>query len=377
MLNASLTLPSIAIGATGAAASTNSYEYSPVLYKFQGYITPLIIKLLIFLTIVFLLSLAFYILVIVLTGFERSFVHKNLRKLKERLKQCVVNGSEAVIRYSYFEKSLIKEIIIEGYHYERDELKRKAIREIYKNSGFFREDLANLKSFFWWRRVSAIENLERLNMVETDRIVASLLNDKNFEVKYSAVKMLAATRSPLLPEVLPTLLNGNERWAFRYLVNKLYNSNIPNSLLLPLIPSENRDIRKAAAVLLGKWENSEAVAELEKLLSDSDRYVRLEAFLSMVRIGTPESLKLVVRHVRDEKDAGIRAEISRETANHVNVDGGIELLELLAGDDNFKVAFEAFFSLSEMGEEGHCIISKLSHKYPELSKAFIKTGAAS
>jgi HEAT repeat protein len=225
------------------------------------------------------------------------------------------------------ELSKVLHFIIELTHLKKDKSCLEKIAALYRQLGFYKEDIRELKSPRWWRRAHALERLTDLAIAEAEDAVFPLLRDRRSEVRFSALKMLAFVGSSKLAEALSGIFEETSRWAYRYLVNILYVAEMSAESLKVLASSKNMDLRKAAAVLLGRGWNKEAIPMLKVLVDDEVKDVRREAVRSLGRIGLEQGL-VVISAKADDPHPEVRAAVIRRYGKkHPEM-----VREFLAGD---------------------------------------------
>ena len=206
-------------------------------------------------------------------------------------------------------------------------------------------------------------------MAEAESIVLPLLWHKKSEVRYSALRMLSSTGSDKLGSMLTMIFADNSRWAYRFLTSILMDTRIPVDSLKPLASSTNRDLRKAAAILLGKEGNRDAISILEELADDEVKDVRREAVRSLGRVGLFDVIPVLSSKV-DDKNPQVRA-VAANALGTLKDTNSLSLLERLADDPDFDVRFQAFLALEQFGQAGINLIAKYELKYPEMVREFV------
>jgi HEAT repeat protein len=181
--------------------------------------------------------------------------------------------------------------------------------------------------------------------------------------------MLASAGSQKLGGILPQIFADNTRWSYRFLVNNLFNTGIPVGSLKPLASSPNRDLRKAAAILLGKPANKKAIPILYSLSGDKIKDIRREAVHSLGRVGSIEAIPILSDRLSDVNPQ-VRAGVAT-ALGELKDDTTLCLLDRLAADPNFEVRLQAFFALQQFGQSGKNIIRKYQIKYPEIAQEFL------
>ncbi|MEW6202455.1 MAG: HEAT repeat domain-containing protein [bacterium] len=340
----------------------------PVAIQFlQDNILPVVIYSLIVLAVLFVAVLIIHLIVIFVKSSHEKYINNRTAVWEHILDQFIHKGDHSA-NFSRKEKAFFKPFLIDkSLHAHPDEKQR--IQKLYKKLGYSNDDIRLCRSRLWWRRIKAIERFELLELAEMENNVLPLLKDERMEVRLAALRMLAATGSRKLGGILPAVFADNTRWTYRYLVNILYGANIPVSDIRQLAASPDRDLRKAAAMLLGKEGNAEAIPLLRTLSNDGVKDVRREAVRSLVRIKSDEILQIFNEKVND-KDPEVRAETAKGFGKLKNPIS-LPSLEQLADDTDFEVRYQAFYALTEFGETGRIIIEKFSEKYPEMTAQFL------
>ncbi|MBN1824368.1 MAG: HEAT repeat domain-containing protein [Endomicrobiales bacterium] len=273
------------------------------------------------------------------------------------------------VKFTLFNKSFIRDFIVDKA-YGADPRVRKKLGVLYKKLGFYARDVREAKSPFWWVKARVLERMTLLEVADFERYAYPMLEAREYEVSISAVTHLVSIKSSKVYRDLYGIFSRSSRWMFRLLVNKLYFLDLPLESIMPLIVSENRDYRKAAAILLGKLGNAGAIGALKKLAEDQVKDVVREAVVSLGKIGLPETVDAIgLRITHSESD--VRAACARAL-------GGIpdgratDFLKALADDGDFRVRLQAFRQLLKKGEAGVEIIRSLSAKYPDMAGEFLK-----
>jgi len=340
-----------------------------VLLKLQESILPLVKYTLIVLGALFLLLLIIYLISIYLHHRQKRYMDGKTAHWQSLVDSLLgEDKSPADLKLSHRERNYFRDILIAEYS-KQGVSGRNTIRNLYKRLGFFDYDAQQLKSHIWWKKIEVMERLTVLELTEAEEHVLPLLTDKRSEVRFSALRMLASVGSQKLGRMLPEIFADNRRWAYRFLVNTLINTRIPIDSLKPLASSPDRDYRKAAAMLLGKEGNREAIPILRQLAGDEVKDVRRETVRSLGRIGLVEARPILAEKARDENPQ-VRVAVAQALGELKDTDT-LYLLDGLADDSDFDVRFQAFFSLAQFGKSGEDIIRKCEGKYPEITREFL------
>lgn len=337
--------------------------------RLQRSLLPFVEITLLFLTILFLVLLWIYLTSIYLHAREERYIlhrRKNWLKIIHTLStdSKPLNDTLSLRK----DRKHFQNLLIEQFS-AIDLAGKERVRRIYEELGFLDEAIKNLKSRFWWKRAGAAERLGNLQYHEAEKHVLPLLRDKRQEVRYSAIRMLVSIKSDGLCSNLVNIFKDNSRWTYKYLIAVLFESDIPVSYLKALAESENRDLRKAAAILLGKKSNHAAIPVLHDLVDDDVADVRREAIYSLSQIGVVEAIPVFSRRV-DDPDPQVRAIVAKSLGRFDDLKV-LCPLEKLADDPDFDVRYQAFFSLYKLGYSGRLVFFQFKNKYPELVREFL------
>lgn len=340
-----------------------------VLLKLQESILPLVKYTLIVLGTLFLLLLIIYLVSIYMHHRQKKYVEWKTARCQSLISSLLDGAkSPADLKLTARERNCFRDTLIAKYS-KQGVSGKNTIRNLYKRLRFFDHDIQQLKSHIWWKKIEAIERLGALELPEAEDHVLPLLIDKRSEVRFSALRMLASVGSRKLGKMLPEIFADNSRWAYRFLVNTLFNTSIPIDSLKPLASSSDRDYRKAAAILLGKKGSHEAIPILRRLAGDEVKDVRRETVSSLGRIGSVKAIPVLSEKANDD-NSQVRAGVARALGELKDTDA-LFLLDRLADDPDFDVRFQAFLALDQFGKSGEDIIRKYEVKYPEMTREFL------
>lgn len=337
--------------------------------KFQKILLPLVMYILISISLFVVLLFVIYICAILKHARDKRYISRRAVEWQDTMHK-LLNGelSPKDFNLPSKDRKYFKDILIAEFSKQGAEGKSR-LKDTYKYLGFFDEDIRQLNSALWWKKTEAAEKLGELEMREAEDEVLPLLADRRDEVRFSALKMLASIHSQRLFETLPKVFKESRWWSYRYLVNKLLLADVPAANLKPLAISENRGFRKAAAILMGRKGNEEAIPLMRSLINDKIKDVRREAVRALGKIGLAETIPILSEKVADNNPQ-VRAAVA-DALGQLKDPGVLILLEKLACDTDFDVRFRAFFALDRLGREGKTIIGKYKDKYPEITKEFL------
>lgn len=339
------------------------------LTKVQQNFLPIIRDTLIVLALIFIIMLAVYLVSIYFHSRKKRYIAQKKPTWQSMIK-ALLNGvkSPDKVHLSRRERKYFRDVLIAAFLKTNVSGKDK-IKKLYERLEFFNEDIQQLENRLWWKKVQAVERLNDLELAETEESVFLLLRDKRSEVRFSALRMLASTGSKKLIGMLPEIFADNTRWTYRFLVNELFLAGIPAHNLKTLMTSPDRNLRKAAAILLGRPGHKEAIPMLENLVNDDVKDVRREAVHSLGRIGSVKAIPILKEKVNDTH-LQVRAAVAR-SLGQLKDQNTLTLLEKLADDADFDVRYQAFSALIRFGESGKNVIQKYKVKYPEMAREFL------
>ena len=331
---------------------------------------PLVKMILLVISIFLFLLLIFYIIVIIMHE-SKSKKSKNIKAKYYLILEDILNNKSdlkpTIIPKK--EQKFVKELLLEKIK-TSSKNEKKTIRGVYKSWGLHKTDIKQLNSKRWWKKVEAIERLEKIHVNEVESIIINLMNSPKKEIRYAALKYLVEIDSENINPLVYILFKSSSRWSFRYLVNILSGTHINPKYLYPMAISKNRDFRKAAAILLGYKDSDSSLPLLEKLVQDPIKDIRRESILSLGEINTEKSLSILVNHCKDP-NYQIRAAVAKSLGKYNSI-LSLNFLKKLADDKNFEVRLQAFYSLKQIGDSGITIIKNYQNKYPELVNEFLR-----
>ncbi len=334
--------------------------------EFSKYALMYIKAVLLVLGFILILMFLFHMSLVLIQNYLKS------RKLKNESDSIVLvekflKGEADIesFKKSGLSKNVIKKVIA-SFGETQIEEKRAALRALYKELGFFVEDVRAFYSYFWWKAVLAIERISMLKDIDAEYFLLPLLESLNIEIKFSALKALFEIGSRKADEQLNIFFGDKRRWVYRYFVNKLCGVKISYSLLAGMACSENVDVRRASVVLLRGCKSPESVLILKSLLSDSNRYIRIDAVRSLVAMDDFKSAEALEMAISDA-DLSVRIELAKKAG----ISGSQYLygvLEKLLRDEDQDVRYYAAFALKKCGSRGVEIISKYLSFEPQFIK---------
>lgn len=226
--------------------------------------------------------------------------------------------------------------------------------DIYRRTGYYTQDKADISSRTWWRRVQALYRLKYTSLAGLEDRLSLLIYDPNLEVRLNALDALSYTGK--YPELDPIkLFKTFSEKLDSYLIIKLSALKPDENFLRPLVESEKPRLRRAGATLLGQPKETDFAPLLEELTRDDDIRVRINVAESLGRIGKPDNIRLLKKTSNDTVPT-VREASARSLGGILHEDS-TEILDDLAGDEDFRVRLAAFSSLAQFGETGRNVIT--------------------
>ncbi|MFW6375836.1 MAG: hypothetical protein ACOCZJ_01605, partial [Thermoplasmatota archaeon] len=137
--------------------------------------------------------------------------------------------------------------------------KKEELRKIYSNFGFLEKDMKVIDKKGGLKAANALWRWQNLEISLKENFILNLLNHKEKEVRLAALDYLSTIKSPLLNEKIKDIFDKNSKYLYEYLIVKLFTGDIPVRKLSFLVDSEDNRLRKAAAKLLGKEDEEDAI----------------------------------------------------------------------------------------------------------------------
>ncbi len=337
------------------------YRILIVFDVFNQILRPIVRNILIFIDIL----LALLIIVYVMAAWKHTRDKKQNKKLQHEWEKDIkkVSKGEKDIEDLNIQKNkkIFRNIIIKEI--DNKNINLDLLKKIYIHYGFLDNEKKLIKSGKWWKQSEAIKRLKDLEFRRMEDEIYKLIHHNRFEVRLAAIDFLGTLNSPLLHDKVSQVFKENKKQLDQYLILKLFPSDFPVQNLKELVTSKSVRYRKAAAILLGKYKNYEALDLLEELLKDPEEEVKIEAIKSLGRVGTPLTIPKISEGIDDDNKM-VRAEIAR-SLGRIKDQNSLYLLRQLADDPEYVVRVRAFTSMSRFGELGREIIEDFRESHPK------------
>ena len=174
-------------------------------------------------------------------------------------------------------------------------------RLIYKQCGFLKESVADLRGAGWFRRARGCEELGDLQVSDMVDEIAKCLTDPVVEVRLAASRALGAVGSLALLNTILGVLATPGRWGAldTYEILRSFGPAASKPLLQALEPISQPKVRRLAAELLGLMHSVEAVPDLRRALKDADLELRTRVARALGRIGDPSAEPELIEGLKD------------------------------------------------------------------------------
>ncbi|MFP4051453.1 MAG: HEAT repeat domain-containing protein [Thermoplasmata archaeon] len=243
---------------------------------------------------------------------------------------------------------------------------KEELRKIYSNFGFLEKEMKVIDKKDGLKAANALWRWQNLEISLKENFILKLLDHKEKEVRLAALDYLSKIKSPLLNERMKDIFDKNSENLYEYLIVKLFTADIPVRKLSFLVDSEDKRMRKAAAKLLGKEGEKDAIKYLKKYVDMEEPELRVEAVKSLERIDL-DGCTDVLRCFSKDENCRVRVETARALGNIRN-DGSLEVLNELAEDQRYQVRLNALLSLSKYGVKGKKIIQNYLDQFPTAAR---------
>ncbi len=213
-------------------------------------------------------------------------------------------------------------------------------------------------------RRDAIEALANVRSYDATDLLLEGLEDKDKHIASGAFDVLKAREDPRIAPALVELLTRGRAWT-RILAARLLGErkeDLATETLLELVRNgRSRDLRKTAALALGKIGNEAAVPTLLGCLTDREQHivVRAAAVIALGRTGDPRALEPLTRVVTDRADGSGRVDLMMGSSLY---SAAIEAIGRLAvpGSADALIGFLTNKDEYERGEAATCL-ARLGH----------------
>jgi HEAT repeat protein len=220
-----------------------------------------------------------------------------------------------------------------------------------------------------WRRVSALQELERAHHPSVPRLVRRVLDDSDPKIAGAAIRTLGDIGDEWAIDLLVDALRRGRGQRSRVAAELERLAPLPGATLLPLLRDRNPNVRFWGATLLRPYPEL-GEATLIDLTWDSDPNVRAAAVETLgTRSGPAVGAALLAR--LDDNEWFVRVHAARAAGHVLGVDAAPTITRHLA-EERWWVRTAAKDALRGMGSEAvPSLVAVLGHEDP-----FARNGAA-
>jgi HEAT repeat protein len=204
-------------------------------------------------------------------------------------------------RLSWLGRPLFKVELIEQISLLKG-IEKRILIEFYTSMGFLAEDLAQLRSWLWWRRLKAVAILEYLQIQGAVQELRPLLRDRHPLVALASARILSQlidsrTDHPLYREILNVTLSGlsGRRDAVIEILSNICKKN-SHELVLFFSDKLEDPVAYHCANVFGNLHCIEAVDALISVTdkaSEDNPLIVAEAIEALGKIGDPRALTAI------------------------------------------------------------------------------------
>lgn len=238
------------------------------------------------------------------------------RMLRSLISNFILNR-EAPIAVSQSNRKFLRRLVLTELERATDTT-AEALTDLYRRLDFLDEDIRELRSKSWPRRLAALIRIEVTRAKEMAPHLLAHIQDENDLVAIAAMRALSAldfegdiepildslarrapARLDIFVEILTNIGRTHSEKILNYLdhcydpfiatvcisvLSDLKSSNAIGPLKL-LLKSSNDDVVAASARALGRLHDKEAIPGLRLLLESENPKVRVEAMIALIALG--------------------------------------------------------------------------------------------
>jgi len=254
-------------------------------------------------------------------------------------------GARRTLDTSIIEKILIENaLVVKGLAKER-------ITWAFEDLGYVDVYLRGLKSFRWWKRAEASENLGIAESKRGIEPLGRLIGDPVPEVRVRAAKALGHMKGLSAVKPLVQGLAEPNRWSTIRIADIL--STMGKDVVDELIRCFKEcplHAKIAAVDILGRIKSLHTVSFLVERLRDENKDIRARAAHALGAIGDPSCFSELIRALDDE-EWPVRA-MAAKALGKIKTPEAIGPLSKVLGDPQWWVRANAAEALKKMGEKG-------------------------
>ncbi|GIP20300.1 MULTISPECIES: HEAT repeat domain-containing protein [Paenibacillus] len=254
------------------------------------------------------------------------------------------------------ERRVIQDKLAELIEQFKGELRNRLV-ELCERAGFVKDEMDQLESLFFGRRVEAAYRLGNMRAHEAVPRLLQMLRKQ----KYSPLTIIlgraiakAAKQEDQLKEML-TLMLRHGKPIHNLAADVLLETDLDSSkLLLQFLEDGNPDFVKVALVAMWGQAVPEVIPALDKLVGAEEKDVRAEA-VKLYLSSNPVLKDETIKQLMSDNNWEVRAAIAKSLGS-LHAAGSIPLLRNAMRDENWWVRNNSAESLAKLGETGFEIL---------------------
>jgi HEAT repeat protein len=184
-----------------------------------------------------------------------------------------------------------------------------------------------------------------LEKVEPIEFLIKMSKSKNVESRREAVRWLSQLEDERAIESLSNSMRDNDRLVRSIAVKGLLNMNASDKFI-SLLQDKDSDVRWRAVRALGIMLDPQTTTALESALYDNDYLVAVEAAKTLGKMDNPKAVKPLSKYLEESNFSDIRKQ-SIELLQSLKDTSAIQSLEKAMKSDNFNIAMSALEVLSD------------------------------
>ncbi len=192
---------------------------------------------------------------------------------------------------------------------------RVYLQRLYRELGYFDEDMKDLRSRFWWRRLAAVTRLETARFQEAFEPLRKLIEDPHDFVAIVAMRALSSIEYPYKIEIILDALSRRAPARRDIFAEMLLNfdEKHEDEIIEYLANSFDPSIASICIDVLGMLQSEKAFPVIEQFANSSDDIVAESVAKALGAFKTGNGMQ-VLRHLWDHPSERVRAEAIRSSA---------------------------------------------------------------
>ncbi|WP_433946291.1 HEAT repeat domain-containing protein [Paenibacillus sp. SN-8-1] len=254
------------------------------------------------------------------------------------------------------ERRVIQDKFVEWIEQFKGELRNRIV-ELCEKAGFVKDELEQLDSLFFGRRVEAAYRLGNMRAAEAVPRLLQMLRKQSYSpltIILGRAIAKSAKQEEELKEMLELMLRHGKP-IHNLVADVLLETDLDSSkLLLKLLEDGNADFVKVALVAMWGQAVPEVIPALDRLVGAEEKDVRAEA-VKLYLSSNPVLKDETIKQLMSDNNWEVRAAIAKSLGS-LHAAGSIPLLRNAMRDENWWVRNNSAESLAKLGETGFEIL---------------------